>query len=228
MTSTAPSPPRESPSARAKRKNRLLTTITLGVAAIVCAVVGVGAYAMTNSWWTEEAPVASADQQLPDGQSRFDRAGQDFFNRQGLVTIDLAASAPAATLGLPGDGATTVDTLVPLPVEVRGDDGELRFSGVTRFSLVTADGVLASLSVVSASSGSWTAMAADLRGRAGEWGWTDAGIATLEDQVGAAIRNEGVATTMTLPAVDSTGVDIGAEVTVTAAGALELVFVLSR
>lgn len=228
MTSTAPSPPRESPSARARRKNRLLTAITLGIAAIICAVVGVGAYAMTNSWWTEETPVASADQQLPDGQSRFDQAGQDFFNRQGLVTIDLGAPAPAAALGLPGDGSTTVETLVPLPVEVRGSDGDLRFSGVMRFSLATTDGVLARVAVVSASSGSWTGISADLRGRAGEWGWSDADIATLENQVGAAARKEGVATTMSLPTVTSAGVDIGGEVTVTAAGALELVYVLSR
>jgi hypothetical protein len=228
MTSTAPSPPRESPSARAKRKNRLLTAITLGIAVIICAVVGIGAYAMTNSWWTEEDPVASADQQLPDGQSRFDQAGQDFFNRQRVVTIDLGAPASAADLGLPGDGSTTVDTLVPLPVEVRGGEDELRFGGVTRFSLATADGALARVAIVSASSGAWTAMAADLRGRVGEWGWSDADIATLADQVGAAARNEGVATTMSLPTVTSAGVDIGAEVTVTATGALELVYVLSR
>ncbi|MGN7967905.1 hypothetical protein [Microbacterium sp. 22296] len=228
MTSTAPAPRRESPSARAKRKNRLLTTITLGIAVIVCAVVGVGAYAMSHSWWTEDAPVASADQQLVDGQSRFDQAGQDFFNRQGLVTIDLGAPASAAALGLPADGSTAIDTLVPLPVEVRGSGGELRFSGVTRFSLDTADGALARVAVVSASSGSWTAMSADLHGRAGEWGWSDADLETLADQVGSAARNEGVATTMSLPTVTPIGVDIGAQVTVSAAGALELVYVLSR
>lgn len=228
MSSTAPPPRRESPSARAKRKSRLLTAITLGIAVIVCAVVGVGAYAMTNSWWTEEAPVASADQQLPDGQSRFDQAGRDFLNRQRLVTIDVGAPAPAVDLGLPADGSTSVDTLVPLPVEVRGGVGEIRFSGVSQFTLVTVDGGLVRVAVVSASSGSWTAMSADLRARAGEWGWSDADLATLDDQVGAAARNDGVATTMSLPPVTSGGVDIGAEVTVTTAGALELVYVVSR
>ncbi|WP_285137113.1 hypothetical protein [Microbacterium sp. lyk4-40-TSB-66] len=228
MTSTASPPRRESPSARAKRKNRLLTAITLGIAVIICAVVGLGAYAMTNSWWTEDDPVASADQQLSDGQSRFDRAGQDFFNRQRLVTVDLGAPASAADLGLPGDGSTIVDTLVPLPIEVRTNGDDLRFSGVTRFSLVTVGGALAQVAVVSASSGAWTAMEADLRARAGQWGWSDADIATLAEQVGAAARNEGVATSMTLPTVAFMGVDIGAEVTVSEVGSLELVYVLSR
>lgn len=218
----------ESPKARAARKNRLLTWITLSVAALICAAAGVGAYAMTQSWWTEESPVAAADQQLPDGQSRFDGAGQDFFNRQGRVTVDLRTPASATDLGLPVSGTTAIDTLVPLSVDVRTNGDDISFSGVSRFELVTTGDELTRVSIVPAASGSWTAISTDLRGRGAEWGWSDADLAALADGVGVAARDDGVASTVSLPSVESAGLDIAAEVNVSTAGALQLVYVLSR
>lgn len=118
--------------------DRVLTWVTLSIAAVICLVLGFGAVAMANSWWTEEAPVASADQQLPDGQSRFDQAGFDFLNRQGHATVDVTASASASELGLPTAGQTPIDTLVPISLEVRGDASSLEFNGVSRFELTTS------------------------------------------------------------------------------------------
>ncbi|MXS73650.1 hypothetical protein CSIV_12255 [Microbacterium sp. CSI-V] len=228
MTSTATRPRKESPSARAARKNRLLTWITLAIAAVICAVIGVGAYAMNTSWWTEESPVAASDQQLPDGQSRFDQAGQDFFNRQGRVTVDLSSTTSASDLGLPLAGTTAVDTLVPLSLDIRTGGEDIAFGGVSHFEITTGQDRVTRISVEPASSGSWSAISADLRSRATAWGWTDADLATLGDQVGDAGRREGVASTVSLPAVASEGLGITADVNVTAGGSLQLVYTLTR
>lgn len=228
MTSTETPPRRVFASERAARKDRVLTWITLGVAAVICVVIGVGAYAMSNSWWTEEAPVASADQQLPDGQSRFDRAGQDFFTRQGRATIDLGSPASAAELGLPAGGATRVDTLVPVSLDIRGSGADIAFRGVSSFTLATSDDALSRVDVVPAASGSWATMSGDLEARAAEWGWTEAQLAALDEEVGAAGRNAGVASTVSLPPTTYAGMDITADVSVSAGGSLALVYVLSR
>lgn len=228
MTSTETPPRRVFPNERAARKNRLLTWITLGVAAVICVVIGVGAYGMSNSWWTEDTPVASADQELPDGQSRFDRAGQDFFNRQSRATIDLGSPASAVELGLSEGGDTRIDTLVPISLEIRGTGADVSFGGVSSFELTTAGDALTQVEVVPAASGSWATISADLTARAGEWGWTGAQLATLEEGVGTAGRNAGVASTLSLPPTTYAGIDITAEVSVSAGGTLGLVYVLSR
>lgn len=228
MTSTETPPRRVFASDRAARKDRALTWITLGVAAVICVVIGVGAYAMATSWWTEEAPVASADQQLSDGQSRFDRAGQDFFTRQGRATVDLGSPASAAELGLSSDGTVRIDTLVPISLDIRGSGADIAFHGVSGFALTTSGDALSRVEVAPAGSGSWASMSADLQARAAEWGWTEAQLATLDEGVGAAGRNAGVASTVSLPTTTYAGMDITADVSVSAGGSLALVYVLSR
>lgn len=228
MTSTATRPRKDSPSARAARKNRLLTWITLTIAAVICVVIGVGAYAMNTSWWTEESPVAAADQQLPDGQSRFDQAGQDYFNRQGRATVDLASGTAATELGLPVAGTTAIDTLVPLALDIRTSGEDITFGGVSHFDITTGQDGITGVAVEPASSRVWSAISTELRARASAWGWSDADLATFGDQVGAAARDEGVASTVSLPAVASGGLTITAAVNVTAGGSLQLVYTLTR
>lgn len=227
MASTTSPPRRLSPGERRARRERRATWITLSVVAIICAVMGVGAYAMANSWWVADAPAPSADQQLADGQSRFDRAGVDFLNRQRLATVDIAAPARASELGLPSEGETPVETLVPLTVEVRGDGGEIAFPGVSRFSLQTADDRLTSLSVTPGSSGAWTTIRTDLERRAGEWGWTANDLATLEAQVGEAAREEGDAQTVSLPRTPVDGMTVSADVVVDESGRISLRYVFA-
>lgn len=216
-----------SPGERRARRERRATWITLSVVAIICAVVGVGAYAMANSWWVADAPAPSADQQLADGQSRFDRAGVDFLNRQRLATVDIAAPARASELGLPTEGETPVETLVPLTVEVRGNGAAIAFPGVSWFSLGTADDRLTSLSVTPGSSGAWTTIRTDLEGRAGEWGWTASDLATLEAQVGEAAREEGDAQTVSLPPTLVDGMTVSADVVIDESGQISLQYVFA-
>jgi hypothetical protein len=223
MTSTVPPLRRSSPAARAARKDRVLTWITLSVAAVICLALGFGAVAMANSWWTEEAPVASADQQLADGQSRFDQAGLDFLNRSGHATVDVTASTPASELGLPTAGQTPIDTLVPISLEIRGSGAALEFSGVSRFELITSDDIVTRVQVIPAASGSWTSISAELASRAEQWGWSQTQLDALHEQVGEAARNEGTASTLSLPTVTYGGMSVTAQVTA-GAGPLSLAY----
>lgn len=227
MTSTATPPRRLSPGERRARRERLATWITLSVVAVVCAVVGIGAYAMANSWWVQEAPAPAADQQLADGQSRFDRAGIDFLNRQRLATVDVAGAASAGELGLPSDAVTPVETLVPLTVEVRGVGSTISFGGVSRFAIETAGDRVTALAVTPGASGAWTSIRADLERRAGEWGWSAGDIDSVQEQVGEAARAEGRAQTVSLPARSVDGMTVSANVTVDESGRLSLEYVFA-
>lgn len=228
MTTTSTPPRRPSPGARRARRERLATWITISVVLVICGAAGLGAYAMSHSWWVEAAPAPAADQQLTDGQSRFDRAGLDFLNRQRLATVDVVAPAPASELGLPSDGDTPIETLVPLTVDVRGAEGVLSFPGVSSFALTTSADRLETLTVTPAASGTWITIRADLEKRATEWGWSTADLEDLERKVGEAGRQEGVAQTMSLPEASVDGMTVSADVTVDAAGGIALQYVFAR
>lgn len=227
MTATTTPPRRPSPGERRARRERLTTLITISVVLVVCTAAGLGAYAMSNSWWVQGAPSPAADQQLADGQSRFDRAGVDFFNRQRLATVDVVDPAPASDLGLPSDGDTPIETLVPLAVEVRGAQRVLTFPGVSSFVLTTSGDRLAALTVTPAASSAWMAIRGDLEQRSAEWGWSPSDLEDLERKVGDAGREEGVAQTMALPAASVDGMTALARVTVDAGGRISLQYVFA-
>lgn len=228
MTTTASPPRRPSQAERRARRERLSTWITIGVVLVICAVAGFGAYAMANSWWVDDTPTASADQQLPDGQSRFDQAGLDFLNRQGIATVDVVGGASARELGLPVDGETPVDTLVPLTVDVRGNDGGLSFPGVSRFALSTGDDRLTAVAVTPASSSTWVAIRSDLEQRAPQWGWSASDLQDLDQKVADAGRSDGVAETLSLPATLVDGMTVTAHVVVDERGRISLQYVFAR
>ncbi|WZH36119.1 MAG: hypothetical protein PIR02_15320 [Microbacterium enclense] len=227
MSTTVSPPRRPSPGARRARRERLTTWITMGVVLVVCAIAGFGAYAMANSWWVEEAPAPAADQQLPDGQSRFDRAGTDFFTRQGVAVVGVAAPAAASDLGLPADGDTPVETLVPLTLEVRGTASTLSFPGVSWFAVSTEDDRLTAVTVVPASSTTWTAIRTDLEQRAAAWGWSASDVEDLARKVGEAGRADGVAQTLSLPPTTVDGMTVSADVTVDAEARISLRYVFT-
>jgi len=225
MTATTTPPRRPSPGERRARRERLATWITISVVLVVCAAAGLGAYAMSHSWWVEEAPRPAVDQQLSDGQSRFDGPGVDFLNRQRLATVDVVAPAPASDLGLPADGDTPVETLVPLTVEVRGAESVISFPGVSSFALTTSGDRLAALTLTPAASSTWITIRSDLEQRATEWGWSLSDVEDLERKVGQAGREEGVAQTMSLPEVSVDGMTVTADVAVDEAGRISLQYV---
>lgn len=229
---SAPPQPRDvrSPQHRRRRKDVTLTVVTIAIVVIICAVAGFAACAMANSWWTETDPAPSADQQLDDGQSRFDRAGVDFFTRQGVANVHLAGDTTATDLGLDADAERTIEPLVPIELNVAGSTGTISFGGVDDFVLATAADRVARVDVMPAASGSWRTITAELRNRGAAWGWSEDAIAALESELGDASRSApGKAHTASLPTVTVEGIDVEAIVTMDAdGGAVALRYALSR
>lgn len=229
-----PAPPRlpavSSPQHRRRRKDITLTVVTITVVVIICAVAGFAAWAMANSWWTETDPAPSADQQLDDGQSRFDRAGVDFFTRQGVATVHLDGDTAATDLGLDADGERSIEPLVPIDLNLAGSTGTFSFGGVDDFVLTTAADRVTRVDVVPAASGSWRTITTELRNRGAAWGWSEDEIAALESELGDASRSApGEAHTASLRTVTVDGIDVEAIVTMDAdGGAVTLRYVLSR
>src|SRR3546814_16513507 len=86
---------------------------------------------MQNSWWTQTDPTPAGDQQAADGMSRFDRAGVDFFTRDGIVRLELRPdAAPATELGLAADEPATIEPIVPVPAMVLAKAGVFVVAGV--------------------------------------------------------------------------------------------------
>lgn len=208
----------------------MLTVVTIAVVVAVCAVVGFAAWAMANSWWTETDPAPSADQQLTDGQSRFDRAGVDFLTRQGVAMVHLTGDTAATDLGLDADGVRRIEPLVPIGIEVVGSTGTISFGGVDDFGLATTADRVTRVDVLPAASGSWQTITADLRNRGAAWGWSEDEISALESELGDASRSApGQTHTAALPGVTVDGIDVEAIVTIEAdGGRVQLRYVLSR
>lgn len=215
---------------RRRRKNLILTLVTIAVFLIVGGAAIIAAWGMSNSWWTQTDPTPSADQQLPDGQSRFDGAGVDFFTRQGTATLHLLGDTVATDLGLAADGDTEIAPIAPVALEVVGDDGAINFGGLSGFTLTTANDRVESVSVVPSASGSWMTITSDLRTRASSWGWSETDVANLEAELNDASRAEPAeAHTAAMPRIEVSGMQVDATVTIAAdSGVVGLVYDLSR
>ncbi|MFS0713262.1 hypothetical protein ABC195_05215 [Microbacterium sp. 2P01SA-2] len=226
-TTSAPQGPTSQQKRR--RKDVVLTVVTLAAVLLVCTAAGIGAFAMANSWWTEDDPVPSADQQLADGQSRFDRAGVDFFTRQGEARIDLTSPASAADLGLDPDEASVIEPIAPVALEIAGSGEATRFAGVSWFQLTTSGDRVTEVAVLPPSSGDWRGITTDLRARGAEWGWSEEQIAELETELSDAARaDDGRSHTAALPPASVDGISVEARVTIAASGGVELLYVFSR
>lgn len=223
-------PERPTPQRTRERKNVVLTVVTLAVVLVICAAAGIGAFAMANSWWTDDDPVPSADQQLADGQSRFDRAGIDFFTRQGEARLDLTSQTSAADLGLDADGVRTIEPIAPVALEITGGGEATRFGGVSWFQLTTSDDRIVEATVLPPASGDWRTITTDLRTRGAGWGWSEEQIAALETELSDAARaDDSQPHTAALPPASVDGITVEARVTIAAAdGGVELLYVFSR
>src|SRR3546814_19627810 len=94
---------------------------------------------MQNSWWTQTDPTPAGDQQAADGMSRFDRAGVDFFTRDGIVRLELRPdAAPATELGLAADETAPIAPIVPVTALVLATDGVFTGEGVEEVTPTTA------------------------------------------------------------------------------------------
>ncbi len=200
--------------AEKRRRKALLSWIPITIVAVICAGFVAGAIAMQNSWWTEDDPTASVDQAASDGMSRFDRAGVDFFTRQGTVRIKVRGDAQrASALGLPADGTEDFAPLTPVTAIVLAPGGVFGYELVSHFSVETEDDRVTGVRLLMDGSNTWAGVSAQLRGMAADWGWTAAQLDALTEEVGATVRAGGDAV-VSLPAIPVHGAAVSAEVAV--------------
>lgn len=209
--------------AEKRRRKALLSWIPITIVAIICAGFVVGAVAMQNSWWTEDDPTASADQEASDGMSRFDRAGVDFFTRQGTVRIKVRGDAqPASALGLAADGTEEFAPLTPVTAIVLAPDGAFGYELVSRFAVETRDDRVTAVRLLLDGSNTWAGVSAQLAAMAADWGWTTAQLDALTEEIGDTVRADADAV-VSLPAIPVNGAAVSAEVQVDGAVFLTLV-----
>ena len=228
--SGTPAPPRPTPKQRRERKDVRLTIVTLAIVLAVCAAAGIGAWAMSTSWWTESDPVASADQRTAAGESRFDRAGMDYLARTGSAVVHLRSDmSPATALGLEPTGETTVEPIVPVRLEITGETDTIAFAVLPRFTVVSVDDRVTAVRFEPAASGSFPQILAELRTRVPSWGWTEDEVAAVEDEIIAAGQDQtGAIPDVALPTAQVDGMTIDAVVTITGSGRPALTYTFSR
>ena len=179
-----------SSAARARSRRRLLSWIPISLVALLCVGFVVAALVMQNSWWADRERPADVDQQAVDGASVFTTAGVDYLTRQGAVRVRMGGDALSATqLGLEPDGVQTVEPLTPVEAVIAAPDGVFHIDLVRAFTLTTAGDRLVSAGFVKETNGSWQSVLPYLRATAESWGWSDADLDRLQDDLTAAARD---------------------------------------
>jgi hypothetical protein len=219
------------PLAKARARRRLLSWIPISIVALICVGFVVATVLMQNSWWTDGDRPPSADQQAPDGMSVFTDAGMDYLTRQGVVRLRVGSeSLPAAELGLEANGTQTFEPLTPIQAVVLADEGSFHVDLVRSFSIATSGGRVESVQLVREANGDWLSVFPHLQRLAQFWGWTDADLAQLEDDLTAAARaGNGKRYSARLAAIEHNGALASADVEVDLpASEVTVTFLISR
>lgn len=198
-----------------RTRRRVLSWLPTALVALVCVGFVVGAIAMQNSWWTSPTGAPAADQQASDGSSRFDQAGIDYLTRDRSARIKLRDDAePATDLGLAADGDRTIEPLVPVTLVILGSDGAVAMQNVSSFEVSTSGDRIAAVTVSPDLVPSYQNVQADLATNAARWGWSDADLQRLTDDLAAAAQGADGAYGAELPTIRHNGIDIDAHVTI--------------
>lgn len=170
----------------------MLSWVPISIVALLCVGFVVAAVAMQNSWWIDTERPASADQEASDGMSIFSGAGVDYIGREGLMKIRVTEDAlSAAELGLPAEGTETFEPIVPVTALVLGGDGVFSLDLVRSFAITTSGGRVESIELSRVSNGAWLSVFPHLASVAEGWGFTDADVAALQEDLTAASRENG-------------------------------------
>lgn len=205
-----------SPTGRRRRGKRsaLWTWVPTALVALLCVAVVVMVFAVQNSWWAETNPRASTDQRASDGMSLFTTDGVDYFTKQGIMRMRIGAdSLPATELGLDADGEKHIEPLVPVMVVVLGDDGVISLDLVRSFTITSENDEVTAIDIDPEITRTWASVSGTLAGLAPSWGWSQAQLDQLDEDLGAASEGE-TSYSAELPAVPYHGAFVSAEVVV--------------
>jgi len=201
---------------RTDTRRRLLSWIPISIVALLCIAFVVGAVWMQNSWWTDPDRPADESQQADDGMSLFTGPGMDYLTRQGVVRVRIGPdSLPATELGLEADGSQTFEPITPIRAVAVAPDGSFHVDLVRSFTLTTADNRVESVEFEREANGAWLTVFPDLQRVASAWGWAEADLTQLQDDLAAAARDgNGERYSAWLPLVEHKGAAVSAEVDV--------------
>jgi hypothetical protein len=160
-----------------KRSRTVLSWLPATIVVLLIGGIVFTTIAVENSWWTEERPVASADQRAPDGGSRFSDAGLDYVNVDGVLRVRVGeGSLPAADVGLGDDEQKTATLRRPVRAIVAVGEETFVLRDIEWVEATAAAGALRSVALSTGVPLPWTDALAIVRGSAAEYGWDPADI----------------------------------------------------
>jgi hypothetical protein len=140
--------------------------------------------AVQNSWWTEEDPVASTDQKATDGSSKLSDAGLDYVNVEGMLRVRIGEGAlPVTDIGLSADDEKSATFRRPVRAIVAAGDETYVVDDVETMVAIAQDAALTSLSLGVGQALPWASAVDTVRGLADDFGWDQAKIASLEEDL---------------------------------------------
>jgi hypothetical protein len=166
------------------RTRSLLTWLPATILVVVIGLVMLATFAVQGSWWAEENPAASTDQKASDGSSMLTDAGFDYVNVEGVVRVRIGEGAlPANDLGMNDDAEKSADFRRPVRAIMAGGDDVYVVDDIAALTAVTAAGELASVTLAFDGAGTWADAVNRVSSLAPTFGWDQAQIAALDDDI---------------------------------------------
>ena len=170
--------------ATSPRSRELLSWLPALILVVIIAGVVFTTIAVQNSWWTEEDPVASTDQKASDGSSKLSDAGLDYVNVEGILRVRVGEGAlPVTEIGLGADEEKSASFRRPVRTIVAAGDETYVVEDVESMVAVAPDDELTSLSLGVGQALPWASAVDTVRGLADDFGWDQAQIAGLEEDL---------------------------------------------
>jgi hypothetical protein len=192
------------------RTRSLLTWLPATALVVVIALVVLATFAVQGSWWAQDDPDASADQKAADGSSMLTDAGFDYVNVEGVFRMRIGEGAQSAEdLGMAADAEKSAELRRPVRAIIAGGDDVYVVDDIGTIDATTRDGELAAITLAFDQPGTWADAVAQVSSLASTYGWDQAQIDGLEDEL-VAFNRTGSSEPFTAVVGPSTG---GAQVT---------------
>lgn len=174
------------------RTRSLLTWLPATILVVVIGLIVLATFAVQGSWWAEENPAASADQKASDGSSMLTDAGFDYVNVEGVVRVRVGeGSLPADELGMPADGEKSAEFRRPVRAIMAGGDDVYVVDDIAGLTAVTRNGELATVTLAFDGAGTWSDAVNRVSALAPTFGWDQAQIDGLDDELAEFNRSGG-------------------------------------